>query len=136
LESGLSHLSNRYGFPADDIVSVELLIANGTLIIVTQGTNPGLFYALKAGSTNYGIVTRLTRATCPVSKVWGGTLVFTNEQRDSVLRAIAQYQLSDQKDKNSAILPYLGVSNDTIYISFTYLENTERPSAYNRFTIS
>jgi FAD/FMN-containing dehydrogenase len=91
LTGGISPLAKKHGFAADSIVSFELLTANGTLVDVAQASNPDLFYTLKAGSTNFGIATRSTLAVYPLSKVWGGTLVYTNEHRNSIMRAIAQY---------------------------------------------
>ncbi|KAF2275723.1 bifunctional solanapyrone synthase [Westerdykella ornata] len=133
LGGGLSHMSSKYGFPADNVVSIEIITAMGTLVTASKDANPDLFWALKAGSTNYGIVTRVTLATYPVGKVWGGTLVYTNDHRDSVMGAIAKYQKSGQLDTNSAILPYLGISNNTIYVNVAYLDGVERPDALKPF---
>lgn len=53
---GLSHLSNAYGFGSDNVVTFELVLANATLVTVSATSNPNLFYALKAGANNYGMI--------------------------------------------------------------------------------
>ncbi|KAF2265021.1 bifunctional solanapyrone synthase [Lojkania enalia] len=133
LGGGISHLSSKYGFIADSVMEFELLVANGTLIKASQVSNPDLFFALKAGSTNYGILTRVTLATYPMGKVWGGTLVYTNDHRDAVMRAYAAYQKDGQLDTNSGLLSYMAISNNTYFINFAYLDGVERPKAFQPF---
>ncbi|KAF2180129.1 bifunctional solanapyrone synthase [Zopfia rhizophila CBS 207.26] len=133
LGGGLSHLSSKYGFPADSVISFELLTANGTLINVSEDSNPDLFFALKAGSTNYGIVTHITLATYPVGKVWGGTLVYTNDQRDALMRAFSTHQRQGQLDTNSALLSYMGITNNTIYVNLVYLDGVDHPKSFQPF---
>jgi hypothetical protein len=130
---GLSHLSSKYGFPADGVVEFEVLVANGTLIKVNQTSNPDLFSVLKAGSTNYGILTRVTLATYPMARTWGGTLVYSNTQRDALMRAFYSYQKVGQLDTNSAVLSYMGISNDTMYVNLAYLDGVDRPNAFQPF---
>jgi hypothetical protein len=51
---GISHLSNKYGFASDNVVSFELLSSNGTSVVANVTSNPDVFFALKAGSNNFG----------------------------------------------------------------------------------
>lgn len=134
LGGGLSHLSSKYGFAADNVVSFELVTSNSSLITVTAASNPDLFFALKSGSTNFGIVTHVTLCTYPLGKIWGGPLIYTNDQRDAVMRALHSYQKSGQLDTNSAVLPYLFINNNTIQLTLVYLrETSQRPAAFQPF---
>ena len=110
-----------------------MINGNGELIKANSQTNAELFYALKAGGTNFGIVTHVTMKTFPLEKVWGGALVFTNDHRDDIMRAFSAYQNSGQLDGKSAVLPYMGLNNDTTYILLAYLDAVERPKAFQPF---
>lgn len=52
---GLSHLSNQYGFSADNAVSFEIVLANATMVVANSSSFPDLFWALKGGSNNFGM---------------------------------------------------------------------------------
>ncbi|KAK7186866.1 hypothetical protein DPSP01_007050 [Paraphaeosphaeria sporulosa] len=133
LGGGLSHLSSLYGFVSDNVLEFELINGSGELIRASSQTNAELFYALKAGGTNFGIVTHVTMRTFPLEKVWGGALVFTNDHRDDIMRALSTYQNSGQLDAMSAVLPYMGLNNDTTYIILVYLDEVEKPEAFRPF---
>lgn len=78
-------------------------------------------------------MTHVTLRTYPVGKVWGGALVYNNDNRDKIMQAFAAYQQSGQLDEKSAIISYLGVTNDTNYVILVYLDSVERPSAFDSF---
>ena len=51
---GLSHLSNQYGFAADNVVSFEVVLANATTVVASAESNTDLFFAMKGGGNNFG----------------------------------------------------------------------------------
>lgn len=51
---GLSHLSNQYGFVADNVVSFEVVLAKGKLVTASATSNPDLYWSLKGGGNNFG----------------------------------------------------------------------------------
>jgi hypothetical protein len=114
-------------------------------------SNTDVFFALKGGSNNFGmrfhkfslyiarsktdlgIVTHVTLRTYAVAKVWGGALIYTNDHRDEIMRAFATYQQSGQLDTKSALLSYMGITNNTNYVILVYLDEIERPTAFKPF---
>ncbi|KAL6702551.1 hypothetical protein ACN47E_001548 [Coniothyrium glycines] len=133
LGGGLSHLSNEYGFGSDNVVAYELVLANTTMVTACATTYPDLFYALKSGANNFGIVTHVTLKTYPLGKVWGGTIVYYGAFRDELMRAFAIYQRQGQLDQNSAVLSYLAINNATAYVSLAYTAPVERPAVFAPF---
>jgi hypothetical protein len=123
---GLSHLSNLYGFVSDNVLEFELINGNGELIRASSQTNAELFYTLKADITDFGILTHVTMRKFPLEKVWGGPRVFTNDHRDDIKNL-------GQLDAKSAVLPYMGLNNDTTYIILIYLDKVEKPEAFQPF---
>lgn len=71
--------TNQYGLTMDTVTTFELVLPNGTLKGVTEkGEN--LWFALRGGFNNYGIVTRFTLRTHKQDDVWGALLAFAGDQ--------------------------------------------------------
>ncbi|KAG2068762.1 FAD-binding domain-containing protein [Suillus decipiens] len=91
LGGGYSYLSNEYGLSVDNIVSFELVMPNGTVTNITSSSSPDLFYGLRGGFNNFGIATTVTMKTYPQSQVWGGSVVYTENQWDAFNNATANF---------------------------------------------
>lgn len=76
LGGGLSWLSRRYGFAADSLLRAELVTADGQLVTASPRHHPDLFWALRGGGGNFGVVTSLDIRLHPVDSVFVGTTVF------------------------------------------------------------
>ena len=76
LGGGLGLLSRRYGFAADHVRRAELVTADGAIRTVDAETDPELFWALRGGKGNLGIVTELEFDLLPVASLYGGGIFF------------------------------------------------------------
>ncbi|MGH3713910.1 MAG: FAD-binding oxidoreductase [Micromonosporaceae bacterium] len=85
LGGGLSWLSRRYGFAADSLLKAELVTADGRLVVADQHRNADLFWALRGGSGNFGVITALEFKLYRVPQVYGGTAVFGIERAADAL---------------------------------------------------
>ncbi|MET7951096.1 FAD-binding oxidoreductase [Micromonospora sp. NPDC005324] len=86
LGGGLSpSLGRRYGFAADHVTAVELVTADGVLRRVDADDEPELFWAVRGGKGNFGVVTALEFDLMPVSRLYGGGLYFAAEHVGPVL---------------------------------------------------
>ncbi|KAG5637113.1 hypothetical protein H0H81_005751 [Sphagnurus paluster] len=70
LGGGYSWLTNQYGLAIDNVQAFELVQPNGVIVNVTEASDPDLFFGLKGGGNNFGIVTRFTLKTYPQAQVW------------------------------------------------------------------
>ena len=86
LGGGLGWLTRRYGMTVDNVISAEVVTANGEVVIASENQNPDLFWALRGGGGNFGIVTRWELALHPVANVFAGLVVFPAEQRTTALQ--------------------------------------------------
>lgn len=77
LGGGLGFLSRRHGLTIDNLLSAEVVTADGQLLEASADFHPDLFWALRGGGGNFGVVTRLRYAMQEVPQVYGGTLVLT-----------------------------------------------------------
>ncbi|OLT00180.1 hypothetical protein BJF90_07515 [Pseudonocardia sp. CNS-004] len=91
LGGGLSWLSRKYGFAADSLIRAELVTANGRLVVADRHRHPDLFWAIRGGSGNFGVVTSLELRLFPVPSVYGGRAEFPADAAGPVLRYLAAH---------------------------------------------
>ncbi|KAJ7640473.1 FAD-binding domain-containing protein [Mycena polygramma] len=91
LGGGYGYHSNQYGLASDTVLSFELVLPNGSVKNVTDKSDPGLFWALKGGGSNFGIVTSFVVRAFPQGQVWGGSVVQTPGQQLAVGAALSQF---------------------------------------------
>lgn len=122
---GFSNLSPQYGFASDNIINYEIVLSNGSIIDVNITSNPDLYWGLKAGSTNFGIITRYDLKTYPLVPMWGGFRGYNVSQGKDIFDAMAQFTVKlreEPKGGASVVWAYDATSgNDTISASFAYL---------------
>ncbi|KAG6844187.1 hypothetical protein H0H87_009088 [Tephrocybe sp. NHM501043] len=106
LGGGYSWLTNQYGLSIDTVVAYELVKPTGEIVTVTQETDPGLFFGLKGGMNNFGIVTRFTFKTFPQGKVWGGLILFDSNAIPAVTAATATFSAYVTDPKAAIITSY------------------------------
>ncbi|THU83468.1 FAD-binding domain-containing protein [Dendrothele bispora CBS 962.96] len=103
LGGGYSWLTNQYGLTVDTLTSFELVKTDGTIVTVTDSSDADLFWALKGGLNNYGIVTRFTLKTFPQGQVWGGLITYTASHLEDVAAAVAKFS-ANVTDPKAAII--------------------------------
>lgn len=87
LGGGMGPLSREYGFGADLVRSVELVTADGRIRQVDERTEPDLFWAVRGGKGNFGVVTALEIGLVPVVDIYGGAIFFAAESARDVLHS-------------------------------------------------
>jgi len=88
LGGGLGYLTRRFGWTVDNLEEVEIVIANGETRIANRDQNADLFWALRGGGGNFGIVTRFTFRLHEIGPtVYGGLIAWPFERADEILRA-------------------------------------------------
>src|SRR5215469_796202 len=83
---GYGPLINRYGLALDNLLAAELVLADGRLVHCDDRENPELFWALRGGGGNFGVVTAMRVRLHPVREVLAGTILFPLSQAKSVIR--------------------------------------------------
>lgn len=91
LGGGHGWMTRKYGRAADHIVAVELVTASGEQVRVTEEAEPELFWALRGGSSNFGIVTALEFGLVPVSTVYGGCTMYPLTEAKQVMAAFSRW---------------------------------------------
>jgi len=103
LGGGISHFSNRRGWACDNVASYELVTASGLTITVSATSYTDLYWALRGGGNNFGIVTNFKLVAFPQGQMWGGQRIYTEENFSAVLDAITHFAVAgSSKDVDAA----------------------------------
>ncbi|KAI0296943.1 hypothetical protein B0F90DRAFT_1743576 [Multifurca ochricompacta] len=100
LGGGFAFMSSQYGLTVDNMAGYELVLPNGTITNVTS-KNEDLWFALRGGGNNFGIVTKFSYKAIPQGQVWGGTRNYTVDQLEHVKEAVVKFQ--QKKDTKAAL---------------------------------
>jgi FAD/FMN-containing dehydrogenase len=99
LGGGLSFLSRRYGLACNRITAVELVTADGRWRRVDPNHDPELFWAVRGGGGNFGVVTAIEIALFELTEVYAGILWFGIDRASEVLAAFAELTRSELPDE-------------------------------------
>ena len=108
LGGGISFYGNARGFACDDVINFEVVLADGSIQNANATNNPDSYFALKGGSSNFGIVTRFDMLTFPGAKVWGGVYSVDAPHIPALLDAVANYTVNSKDPKSACIPAVLG----------------------------
>jgi FAD/FMN-containing dehydrogenase len=106
LGGGLGWLMGKHGLTIDNVISADVVTADGMFRRASATDNPDLFWALRGGGGNFGVVTTLEYRLHPVSEVLGGLLLYPLDQAAAVLRFYRDFcgALPDEAEAYSALL--------------------------------
>jgi FAD/FMN-containing dehydrogenase len=90
LGGGMGWLARKYGLQANSVTAFEIVLADGRLVRSDATHEPDLFWALRGGNGNYGVVTAIEFAVYPVEELYAGSMFFPFERSGEVLRTWAR----------------------------------------------
>jgi FAD/FMN-containing dehydrogenase len=91
LGGGIGYLSRKYGLSCDNLVSAEVVTADGQVLTASENDNPDLFWALRGGGGNFGVVTTFEYRLHEVAEIYGGPIAYPVDRADDVLRFYREY---------------------------------------------
>ncbi len=91
LGGGVSWIARRHGLACNSVTAIELVTANGAHIRADSGHEPDLFWALRGGGGNFGVVTALEFALYPHREVYAGALFWPLERGQEILEAWSRW---------------------------------------------
>jgi FAD/FMN-containing dehydrogenase len=123
LGGGIGHLSPAYGLTLDNLLAAQVVTADGELITASEDEHPELFWALRGGGGNFGVVVEFTFRLHPVGLVLGGVIDFRLEDAPVVL-PVWREVMSDAPDTLESFLQVYrdGAGEALVDISIAALE--------------
>lgn len=88
LGGGIGYLQGTLGFAVDSLMAVELVTADGEVVRASEAENADLFWALRGGGGNFGVVTTFEYRLHPVGDLYGGVLAYPTADAPRMLRLV------------------------------------------------
>ena len=130
LIGGFHYLINTYGLTMDNILSYDVVLGNGTQVVANETSNRDLFWALKGGANNFGVVTKFTIKALPIPLISTTVQTFDDSAVDDFIKATVDLTLNDPADiaAGSVIsISYNATTKATSPMLMGVQEGTESP---------
>lgn len=85
LGGGVGHLSRNYGLTIDNLLEADMVLADGSFVTVNDKQNKDLFWAIRGGGGNFGIVTSFKFQAHPVKNVYAGPTLWPIEKTEEIM---------------------------------------------------
>ena len=104
LGGGTGWLSRRYGYAADHLLHADLVTTDGRQVRASADEHADLFWALRGGGGNFGIVTELAFRLFPAPSIWAGLSFYPADRAAHVFAAYRDWAPTEPDEMNSAVL--------------------------------
>jgi FAD/FMN-containing dehydrogenase len=104
LGGGWGYLARRYGLSCDNFLSADLITANGQFLTASVAENPELFWALRGGGGNFGVVTSFEYRLHPVGQVLAGIVAYPFQKAKEVLKLFRDFTSAAPDEMASGIV--------------------------------
>lgn len=94
LGGGLGHLTRRHGLTIDNLLEADVVLADGSMVVAGPDENQDLFWALRGGGGNFGVVTSFLFQGQPVHTITGGPTLWSLDRAPEVMRWYREFILS------------------------------------------
>ncbi|EEA19222.1 FAD binding domain protein [Talaromyces marneffei ATCC 18224] len=133
---GISFFSQEYGWACDNVVNYELVLASGIIINVNKSSYPDLYWALRGGGNNFGIVTRFDLSTHVQGSLWSGSLIYMSDYTNQAIDAFYNYGINAASDPKSAVIMNWAYTQGLFLAvaDLEYANATINPPIFQNFT--
>lgn len=150
LGGGLSFFGPRYGWTCDTASAFELVLADGSIVEASEEQNADLFHALRGGSNNFGVITRIDLKTFEQGRLWTASIYNPLSTIDEQIKIFAKLAAAENYDEYASFITGFGYSqsrgltvidNELVYTKPVenppyYKELLSLPSTYNSSAIT
>ncbi|CAK7237138.1 hypothetical protein SEUCBS140593_009856 [Sporothrix eucalyptigena] len=134
---GNSFFSPQVGMVCDGVAQFEVVLASGAIVYASRDQNADLFQALKGGTSNFGVVTRLDLYAFPNTDLWGGLVSYPNSTAAQQFSSLAAWPARLQTDPRATVIvfcSYASLTDTTVFVnSYEYTQPVARPPIFDNF---
>ncbi|MGI9016726.1 MAG: FAD-binding oxidoreductase [Euzebya sp.] len=91
LGGGIGYLARAHGLSIDNLRSADVVLADGSFVTASETEHPDLFWALRGGGGNFGVVTEMEFDLHPVDTIYGGPMFFELDAAEELLKTYRQW---------------------------------------------
>ncbi|KAJ4374644.1 hypothetical protein N0V86_007517 [Didymella sp. IMI 355093] len=140
LGRGISYHTNKYGLACDNVAPYEVVTASGRIVTTSPRSYPDLYWALRGGGNNFGIVTLFNYETLTQGPMWGGSRRYNASEIPKLIDAFVDTTKAAEEDGEAAhalsISTYAGARIASTLLEYTSPINTANPPAILRNYLS
>jgi FAD/FMN-containing dehydrogenase len=100
LGGGIGYLARTYGLTIDNLLGVDMVLADGSFVTASDDEHADLFWAVRGGGGNFGVVTSFLFRLHPISTVYGGPMLWPMDQAADLLKFWRDYILKAPEEIN------------------------------------
>jgi FAD/FMN-containing dehydrogenase len=100
LGGGLGHLTRQYGLTIDNLLSADVVLADGRFVVASADENSDLFWAIRGGGGNFGVVTSFLFQAHPVELVCAGPMLWEIEHAVDIMKWYRDFIVQAPEDLN------------------------------------
>ncbi|SMX25299.1 FAD-binding oxidoreductase [Boseongicola aestuarii] len=91
LGGGVGYLSRGFGLSSDNLISADIVTADGKMLVVSEEENADLFWAIRGGGGNFGVCTSFKYRLHPVDTVYWGPMFYEVSETENILKFFREY---------------------------------------------
>jgi FAD/FMN-containing dehydrogenase len=125
LGGGIGYLNRKFGLACDNLISADVVTADGRFLKASAEENDDLFWCLRGGGGNFGVVTALDYRIHPLGPVLGGELVFPLDRAKETLRFYRDWSIAAPDELRADATLLSGPEGPALAIIVCYCGSTE-----------
>ncbi len=98
LSGGHGYLSRKYGLAIDNLLEADVVLADGSFVTASKSQNADLFWALRGGGGNFGVVTSFVFQLHPVTTVFAGPIAFDQKHASTIMKRYREFLPQSPED--------------------------------------
>jgi len=100
LGGGMGYLTRKFGLTIDSLLAADVVLADGTFVVTSATEHPDLFWAIRGGGGNFGVVTSFLFQAHPVQMVCAGPMLWPLEQATDVMKWYREFIVNAPEEMN------------------------------------
>ncbi len=100
LGGGMGHLTRQYGLTIDNLLAADVVLADGRFVVASATENPDLFWAIRGGGGNFGVVTSFLFQAHPVHTVCAGPMLWDLDQTAEIMKWYREFIVKAPQEMN------------------------------------